>query len=70
MYSGVISIDGGRLRFSVDNWKALLAIRILRFKLRDIMNHAIRKPRAQLSPEQQVWLDLFAKIFAPLPDDE
>lgn len=64
MYSGVIIIDGNRVRFRVDDWKTLLAIKTLRNRLRQIMLQSFRSPGRELLPEQQAWLEVFGKIFS------
>ena len=64
MYSGVIVIDGNRLRFSLDSWKVMLALRTLRTRLREIMTQAFRSPGRPLSREQQLWFDIWQRIFA------
>ncbi|KAL9596931.1 MAG: hypothetical protein Q9219_005494 [cf. Caloplaca sp. 3 TL-2023] len=64
MYSGVIVIDGNRIRFAVDDWKTMLAIKILRQKLRQIMGQLYRDPGHRLSVQQQTWLEIWEKIFA------
>ncbi|KAL8788193.1 MAG: hypothetical protein Q9213_001832 [Squamulea squamosa] len=63
MYSGIIIIDGNRIRFSVDEWKVMLAIKTLRQKLRQLMTQSFRDPEHQLSSQQQTWLDILEKIF-------
>ncbi|KAI4101868.1 MAG: hypothetical protein L6R37_004743 [Teloschistes peruensis] len=63
MYSGVIVVDGNRMRFSVDDWKLMLVIKILRQSLRQIMAQSFRDPGYLLSPQQQIWLDIWTKIF-------
>ncbi|KAL8699627.1 MAG: hypothetical protein Q9224_001329, partial [Gallowayella concinna] len=63
MYSGIIVIDGNRIRFSVDDWKVMLAIKTLRYKLRQITAQSFRDPGHQLSAHQQVWFDIWEKIY-------
>lgn len=64
MYSGVIVIDGNRIRLSVEDWKMMLAIKALRQKLRQITAQLYRDPRSSLSSQQQIWLDIWRRIFA------
>ena len=63
MYSGVIVIDGNRVRFAVDDWKQMLAIKTLRTQLREITTQAFKNPGRQLSHSQKGWLDIWQKIF-------
>ncbi|MCJ1466553.1 hypothetical protein MMC07_005173 [Pseudocyphellaria aurata] len=64
MYAGVIIIDGNRIRFSVDSWRAMLAIKSLRAHLRQIMTQSFRRPGRELSSDQRAWLDIWGKLFS------
>ncbi|KAI9851725.1 MAG: hypothetical protein M1838_002940 [Thelocarpon superellum] len=64
MYAGVIILDGHRLRFSVTDWKIMLAIKMLRTRLRDIMVKTFRSPGKPLTIQQGKWLGLWQKIFS------
>ncbi|MCJ1477872.1 hypothetical protein MMC13_006545 [Lambiella insularis] len=64
MYSGVVVIDGNRMRFSVDNWKVMLALKILRLRVREIMTQSFRYPGKALSTQQQGWLAIWQKTFS------
>ncbi|KAL8870659.1 MAG: hypothetical protein Q9174_003348 [Haloplaca sp. 1 TL-2023] len=63
MNSGVIVIDGNRIRFAVDDWKTMLAIKTLRQKLRQVMAQCFRDPGFTISAQQQTWLDIWKHIF-------
>lgn len=65
MYSGAIVIDGNRIRFTVDEWRTLLAIKNLRTNLQQIISLSVRKPGFPLSSLQQEWMDMWQRIFAP-----
>lgn len=64
MYSGVIVVDGNRIRFALDEWKTFLALKNLRVQMRQIMAQAFRNPGRGLSGQQQAWLDVWQKIFS------
>ena len=64
MYSGIISIDSNRIRFSTRDWKAMLALKTLSFRIRDILQSTFREPHRVPSYKQQQWLDLWQTIFA------
>ena len=70
MYSGVIVIDGSRIRFCLDDWRMMLAVKALRSQIRQIMVQSFRKPGRQLSPHQQQWLDVWQKIFLQKSDEK
>ena len=64
MYSGVIVVDGNRIRLSLNDWKQMLAIKTLRHKLRQITTQLYRDPGYRLTVQQETWLDIWQKIFA------
>ena len=63
MYSGVIVIDGNRVRFAVDDWKKMLAIKTLRTQVRGIMMQAFKNPGRELSEWQKGWMDIWQRVF-------
>lgn len=66
MYAGVITIDGSRIRFSLRDWKTLLALKVLSTRIREILSFTFRDPKkAVLSPGQKEWLDLWQEVFSP-----
>ena len=64
MYAGVIVIDGNRLRFAVSDWKVMLCLKMLRTRLREIIAQSFRTPGRSLSPQQQVWFDIWQRMFS------
>ena len=63
MYSGVIVIDGNRVRFAVDTWKQMIAIKTLRKQIRNVMTQAFKHPGQQLAETQKGWLDILVRVF-------
>ena len=66
IYAGVISIDNGRIRFSVTDWKTLMALKILRRKLRGILNSFYQNAGKALSDTDERWLGLWFSITQAL----
>lgn len=64
MYSGVISIDANRIRFAVRDWKAMLALKILSARIREILTGTFREPQRRLSYRQQQWIEVWQAIFS------
>lgn len=64
MYPGVISIDANRIRFSVRDWKSMLALKILSARIRDILAGTFRNPQKVLSCRQQQWVEIWQQIFS------
>lgn len=63
MYAGVIVIDGNRIRFRLEDWRSMLALKYLRVKMKEIMSQAFRNPGRLLTPEQKAWFDIWARAF-------
>ncbi|KAF7595064.1 hypothetical protein BBP40_007467 [Aspergillus hancockii] len=64
MFSGVISIDTNRIRFSIRDWKSMLALKILSARTRDILSGTFRSPQKMLSYKQQQWIRIWQQIFS------
>lgn len=64
MYSGVISIDANRIRFVVRDWKAMLALKVLSARIREILAGTFREPQRRLSYKQQQWIEIWQTIFS------
>ena len=64
LFSGVISIDGGRMRLAVANWKQALAIKRLRKAMAAVLDRCYQRPGEPLSETDQQWLDCFVGMMA------
>ncbi|KAK8092028.1 ATP-dependent RNA helicase A [Apiospora hydei] len=64
MYSGVLVLDGNRARFSVPDWKTMLVIKVLRARLRDILNRSFKMPGKLLTEQQEKWMGVWQRIFS------
>jgi ATP-dependent RNA helicase DHX29 len=62
LHAGVITIDGNRLRFRVDEWKNALALKGLRRAMEEIVEGRLRDPRKELSPRLRKWMEVFVKM--------
>ncbi|EED21824.1 ATP dependent RNA helicase, putative [Talaromyces stipitatus ATCC 10500] len=63
MYSGIISIDNNRIRFSVRDWKQMLAFKRFSIRVREIMTEIVRNPQKMLSRRQREWMEIWQQIF-------
>lgn len=70
MYAGVITLDGNRARFAVSDWKTMLAIKILRCRLREILIKSFKNPRKPLTEQQQKWMELWQRVFSQKQIDD
>ena len=63
MYSGVMVLDGNRARFSLPDWKTMLAIKVLRSRLRELLSRSFKQPGKLPTAQHERWLDLWQRIF-------
>ena len=59
LFSGVISIDGGKIRLALASWKQALATKRLRKAMAGVLDRCYQRPGEPLSKTDQQWLDLF-----------
>ncbi|ODH40223.1 hypothetical protein ACO22_01676 [Paracoccidioides brasiliensis] len=64
LFAGIIALDGARIRFSVKDWKSMLAIKALSTRIRNILSTNIRNPQKELAPNEQRWIDLWQQVFS------
>ena len=62
MYAGVISLDGGRVRFSVRDWKTMIALKALRSGIQEALSHSYGNVGVSVSPIDTKWLDIWQRI--------
>jgi len=70
MYAGVFVLDGNRGKFSVPDWKTMLAIKTLRTRLREMLDRAFKQPGKLPTPQHQRWLDVWQSLFSQFEDKE
>ncbi|KAI9772082.1 MAG: hypothetical protein M1840_001370 [Geoglossum simile] len=63
IHAGVIIIDGNKLRFSVSDWKIILAIKVLRIRMREVLARSFKNPGKPLPPSLLRWLETWQRIF-------
>jgi ATP-dependent RNA helicase DHX29 len=63
LHAGVVLLNSNSLRFVVRDWKTVVALKLLRARVRDIVNAAWKAPGRQLSSREQKWMGLFVKVF-------
>jgi ATP-dependent RNA helicase DHX29 len=63
MHAGVISFPGSVLRFAVRDWRAAVALKVLRRRVKEILASNWKNPARQMSEREREWLDLFCAIF-------
>jgi ATP-dependent RNA helicase DHX29 len=63
LHAGVISLPGNVLRFAVRDWRAAVALKVLRRRVKEILANSWKNPARQLSEREKEWLGLFYRMF-------
>lgn len=63
MWSGVIVVDGNRLRLKVLSWRAMIVLKLLRTKVREVLAKIMKSPNRALGERQKEWMGIFASLF-------
>jgi len=63
MHAGVISFPGSVLRFAVRDWRAAVALKVLRRRIKEILASSWKNPARQLSEREKEWVGFFFAIF-------
>ncbi|CCX31615.1 P-loop containing nucleoside triphosphate hydrolase protein [Pyronema domesticum] len=59
MFPGTCSIDGNRIKFAFPDWRGLMAVRMLRKRISEILRACWKNPEKELSEQQKVWVQIF-----------
>lgn len=63
-FAGVVVLDSGKVRLSVKHGRQLMAVKILRERLLDVLDKFYRKPGGDVHEEERKWLDFWLRIEA------
>ncbi|EAT89782.2 hypothetical protein SNOG_03051 [Parastagonospora nodorum SN15] len=63
MHAGVISFPGSVLRFAVRDWRAAVALKVLRRRVKEILSSCWKNPARLMSEREKEWLGLFFAVF-------
>ena len=69
LWSGVIVIDGNRLRIKVMSWRIMIVLKVLRARMRDVLAKNMKNPGRVLGDRQREWMDVFGRIFERVDKD-
>jgi ATP-dependent RNA helicase DHX29 len=69
MFAGVITIDGNKICFRVRSWRTMMALKILRSKMNDVLMSMIHRPGKPLKSSLQSWANLWHKVTRPVEED-
>jgi ATP-dependent RNA helicase DHX29 len=69
MHAGIVAIDSNRLRFAVKDWKTMLALKIMRQKLEELVEWVIEQSKASV-PAELVWYrEVFERVSSKFDRD-
>ncbi|KAL6704151.1 hypothetical protein ACN47E_008711 [Coniothyrium glycines] len=63
LHAGVISLPGNVLRFAVRDWRAAVALKVLRRRVKEILALGWKNPSRQLGEREREWMEIFRKVF-------
>ncbi|KAF2108660.1 P-loop containing nucleoside triphosphate hydrolase protein [Lophiotrema nucula] len=64
LHAGVISLQGNNvLRFSVQDWRVAVALKVLRRRVKEILTAGWKNPGRALSGREKEWLGLYFRVF-------
>ncbi|KAF2101998.1 ATP dependent RNA helicase-like protein [Rhizodiscina lignyota] len=63
LHAGVIIVDGNRLKFTVNDWKTMMAVKFLRTRLKEIVAARLKAPSKPLGRRLERWMEVIQTIF-------
>ena len=63
LHAGVVSLPGNTVRFAVREWRAAVALKVLRRRIKEILAACWKKPARCLSEREKEWWGLLLKMF-------
>lgn len=63
LHAGVIGFPGNVVKFAVKEWRAAVALKVLRRRVKEILNTSWKNPGRILGEREREWLGLFERVF-------
>ena len=63
VYSGIMTIDGNRLRFAMGNWKTMMVVKAMRAEMKEIIAQGLKVPSRVMSARQKLWMENWKAMF-------
>lgn len=70
LHAGVIGMPGNALRFAVRDWRAAVALKVLRRRVKEVLGQAWKNPSRGLSAREREWMGLLFSVFEERWDRE
>ncbi|UPX09825.1 RNA helicase [Ascochyta rabiei] len=63
LHAGVVSFPGNMVKFTVREWRAAVALKVLRRRVKEILSASWRNPGRVLGEREREWLGIFERVF-------
>ena len=63
IYSGIMTIDGNRLRFAMANWKTIMVVKGMRAELKEIIAQGLKVPGRLMNARQKLCIENWKAVF-------
>ncbi|KAF1967534.1 P-loop containing nucleoside triphosphate hydrolase protein [Bimuria novae-zelandiae CBS 107.79] len=63
LHAGMVAMPGNALRFTVKEWRAAVALKVLRRRVKEVLGQAWKNPGRGLSGREREWLGLLFRVF-------
>ncbi|PVI01751.1 ATP-dependent RNA helicase A [Periconia macrospinosa] len=63
LHAGVVGFPNNTLRFAVKDWRAAVALKALRRRVKEILSAAWRNPGREMNGRDREWVGLFERVF-------
>jgi ATP-dependent RNA helicase DHX29 len=63
-FAGVVVLDSGKIRLSVRHWRQLMAIKILRSRISQVLDECYKNPGGVLEDKKRKWVDFWLRMEA------
>lgn len=63
-FAGVLVLDSGKVKLAVKHWRQLMAIKVLRERMRQVLETCYKKPGEELQENERKWVDFWLGIEA------
>ncbi|KAJ4992583.1 helicase associated domain-containing protein [Stagonosporopsis vannaccii] len=63
LHAGVVSFPGNVVRFAVREWRAAVALKVLRRRVKEILAAGWKNPGRVLGEREREWLGIFERVF-------
>ncbi|KAF2839488.1 ATP-dependent RNA helicase A [Patellaria atrata CBS 101060] len=63
MHAGVVVLDGNRVRFALPDLRVMVAVKMLRGRVREVVERVLRKPEVGVGERLGRWMEVFLEVF-------